>query len=127
MNQDTSLYTSKRQLKNLWQTYRIFSNRIELKLRPFGCIIIPFAQIAKIEKRSPLVVLDLFRGKTPIVEMIRTLKLDFADFYVHLDIEKRAGFWRHFRFTPDHPDTFLAEYQRAYRKFSTAAGRQVSE
>ena len=107
------LYTSEPCARSLWQTYRIYPDRLELDLHLFGKREIPLGEIQAIEPRPPLVVGDLFRGAYPLEEMVRTIKLDLADLFPHLAVIKSSGAWRQLRITPRDPAAFLAAWERA--------------
>jgi hypothetical protein len=98
------LYVSARSFRNLWHQYRIYADRIELDSF-FGRKVIPAGDILEVEVRPPLVVGDIFRGKG--FKNGLALKLDMADLCSHVAILRRSGLFRHIRFTPDDPDTFV--------------------
>lgn len=98
------LYVSARSFRNLWQEYRIYTDRIELKSF-FGRKIIPAGDIIDIEVRPRMVIGDLFRGKT--FKESLALKLDLADLYRHVAIHRRSGWLKYIRITPDDPETFV--------------------
>ena len=98
------LYESRRMFRNLWQRYRIYSDRIELR-SCVGTKIIPVDDILDVEVRAAPVIGDLFRGKGLAYSL--ALKLDLADFYCHVAIHRRSGWMKHIRFTPDDPDEFV--------------------
>ena len=58
-------------------------------------------------------IFDLFRGDYGLGELMRAPKLDMADLYEHVAIEKETGFWRQFRLTPDDPKAFVAAVEKA--------------
>lgn len=102
---DQPLYMSKRLLRNLWQQYRIYSDRIELR----SCVgrkVIWAEDIIEVQVRPPIVIGDLFRRKGWARSF--ALKLDLADFFHHVAIHRRSGWIKHFRFTPDDPETFVS-------------------
>ena len=98
------LYVSARSLRNLWQEYRIYADRVEL--RSFcGRKIIRAGDILNVEVRPPMVIGDIFRGKG--FKESLALKLDLADLYRHVAIHRRSGWLKYLRITPDDPDTFV--------------------
>jgi hypothetical protein len=98
------LYESRRLFRNLWQRYRIYPDRIEL--RSFvGSKTVPADDIVNVEVRESPVIGDLFRGKGLAYSL--ALKLDLADFFRHVAIHRRAGWIRHIRITPDDPEEFV--------------------
>jgi len=56
------LYVSARSFRSLWQEYRIYTDRIELKSF-VGRKVIPAGDIVDIEVRPCMVIADIFRGK----------------------------------------------------------------
>jgi hypothetical protein len=104
-NYDQPLYVSGRLFRNLWQQYRIYADRIELR----SCVgrkVIRAEDIIDVEVRPPVVIGDLFRRKG--LAQSFALKLDMADFFRHVAIHCRSGWIKHIRFTPDDPDTFVS-------------------
>jgi len=100
------IYVSRRTPASLWQEYRIFSDRVELQSRLlFHTFVIPANEILAIEVRPPLVGADIFRGKG--FRYIWALKIDNADFYRHVAIQRKSGFMKRIRFTPDNPEEFV--------------------
>lgn len=103
MNQQP-LYESRRMFRNLWQRYRVYTDRVEL--RSFlGAKIIRANDILDVEVRPAVVIGDLFRGKGPAYSL--ALKLDMADFFRHVAIHRRSGWIKHIRIAPDDPDEFV--------------------
>ena len=94
------LYVSKKSAKNLWQEYRVFSDRIELRTHFFGLVRVPMEDVEKVSVRPPVVIFDLFRGDYGIGKLALAPKLDMADANEHVAIEKDTGFWPP---VPDHP------------------------
>ena len=107
------LHESKASAKNLWQTYRIFADRIELDLHVIGTIRVPFEAIEQVVRRPPMVVCDVFRGDYGLGEIMRAPKLDLADLAEHVAIEK-DGFWKQYRITPDDPEAFVEAFEKAH-------------
>ena len=98
------LYESRRLFRNLWQQYRIYADRIELRL--FGrARIISAGDILDVEVRPAPVIGDLFRGKGLAYSF--ALKMDLADFYPHVAIYRRSGWMKHVRITPEDPEEFV--------------------
>ena len=91
------LYESKGSPQSLWNAYRIFSDRIELQCRFFFTkVIIPKEAFVKVDVYKPPVIRTAFWA----------LKLDLADFYTHVGIERNYGMLKQFRFTPTNPQEF---------------------
>jgi len=99
------LYESRRMFRNLWQGYRIYADRVELK-SSVGIKIIASDDILDVEVRPALVIGDLFRGRGFAYSF--ALKMDFADFYRHVAIHRRSGWIKHIRVTPDDPEEFAS-------------------
>ncbi len=98
------LYISRRLFRNLWQQYRIYPDRIELKFFSSRKVV-RAEDILEVEIRPGIVIADLFRGKGFAHSF--ALKLDLADFFRHVAIHRRSGWIKHLRFTPDDPETFV--------------------
>jgi len=91
------VYESKGTPRSLWNSYKIFDDRIELEFRLFFTkIVIPKASFVKIEVYKPPVIRTVFWA----------LKLDLADLYTHVGIERNSGFMKKLRFTPSDPNEF---------------------
>ena len=98
------LYVSARSFRNLWQEYRIYADRIEL--RSFvGRKVIPASDILAVEVRPRMVIGDIFRGRG--FKESLALKLDLADLYPHVAIHRRSGWFKYIRITPDDPEAFV--------------------
>lgn len=102
---DAPLYVSKPTVKNLWQQYRVYADRLELDTFPWGTVRVPLADLERVAIRPPLVIFDVIRGDYGLAEMMRAPKLDLADLNEHIALEK-TGFWKQFRLTPDDPHEF---------------------
>lgn len=102
------LHVSKRSLRNLWQEYRIYKDRLELRswllLRT---LVIPSADILNIEVRFRFVMFDLLRGKG-IVYTLLPMKIDFSDLFTNVAIQRRSGLIKNIRITPNNPAEFVA-------------------
>jgi len=94
---DNLIYESKGTPRSLWNNYRIFNDRIELQFRPFFTkIIIPRDTFVKVDVYKPPVIRTVFWA----------LKLDLADLYNHVGIERNDGFFKKIHFTPLNPNEF---------------------
>lgn len=91
------IYKSEGSFRSLWNTYSIFTDRIELEFRLFFTTIVI--------RRSEFVSVDLFRPPVFRTSM-GALKLDFADLYTHVGISRNCGFFKEIRFTPSNPAEF---------------------
>ncbi len=112
-NLDRPLYVSRRLFRNLWQSCRIYTDRIELQSF-IGRKVIRAEDIIKVEVRPPLVIGDLFRRRG-FAESF-ALKLDLADFFRHVAIHRRSGWTKYICFTPDDPDTFVGVCKSIMKK-----------
>ena len=97
------LYKSERMFKNIWQEYRVFDDRVELATI-FKTLVIPLEQVNRVAVANPY-------------RVGWRLKLDLADFYQHVDLDKATGLFRHLAFTPDDPETFRATLEAALTRF----------
>ena len=103
---DDLLYVSKRSLRNLWQEFRIYKNRLELQSwLLFRTFIIQSADIVNIEVRPRFVMFDLMRGKN--LAFALAMKIDLSDLYTHVAIHRRSGLLKHIRITPNNPSEFV--------------------
>lgn len=94
------IYTSKSNFKNLYNSYKIFEDRIELKAKVlFKKFIIKKEDLIYCKICPPPVIRTRFWA----------LKLDLADFYSHLEIKRRSGFFKYLRFTPDNLEEFRSK------------------
>jgi len=91
------VYKSEKAFRNMWHEYRVYDNRIELDTL-FKTVTINNADIEDISLFSPPVI------KTSIF----ALKIDMADFYTHIGIKRKKGYFKNIRFTPVFPEEFLA-------------------
>lgn len=104
---DTPLYTSKPTWKSLGNAYHIYADRIELRCR------FPFFFRTVIVKKDDLISINVF--KPPVIRTsFSALKLDFADCSEHVGIKRKNGFFKQLRFTPEHPDEFVAKVRELF-------------
>jgi hypothetical protein len=106
------LYKSKRKFQNLWQEYRIFDDRVVLTTF-FTTITVPFEQVEGITVANSY--------KEGLRAQMRGgrlgFKLDWADFYKHVVLDKVAGWFRHLAFTQDDPEIFRATLEAALTRY----------
>ncbi len=97
MQEGEPIYETKPSFRSLWQKYRIFNDRIELRGFCF-CrrIVIPADEVEEVQVFSPPVIKTVFWA----------LKLDLADLYRHVGIRRKRGLFKNLRFTPDDPERF---------------------
>ena len=95
-----ALYVSRRTFKSLWQTYRIYRDRLELQswilLHP---LVIPANEILTIEVRP-----SVFSGKKGFIWGV---KIDNCDLCRHVLLTRRWGFMKRIGFSPDDPEKFV--------------------
>jgi hypothetical protein len=115
------VYATKCVAKSLWQEYRIYDDRVELDTL-LGTITVPFEQVVGVEvAHSYLEGVRLhLRGLRP------ALKLDWADFHEHVVLDKNTGLFRHFAFTPDNPEEFVAALEGALARFRHQQGESIA-
>ena len=58
-----------------------------------------------------------------IGDLLKTVKLDFADLNEHIALEK-TGFWKQFRITPDDPRAFKAAVDEALAAYRARSERK---
>ncbi len=121
---DKPIYTSSSTVKSFWQEYHIYDDRLEFDT-VFGRVTIPFEHVETIK------VLDsdvkaLLRGDLRLKNFRPALKIDWANFFEHVVIDKSEGHVRRFLFTPDDPAAFKDALDEAVALFhesrSDAAG-----
>jgi hypothetical protein len=93
------------QKSKLWfLKYVIFDDRIKIQSPLlFYWFEIRFDDIEKIEIRKGPVFLDMWRQGLSLSYWFlpfRIIKCDLVDFFEHIMIEKRRGYWKQIRFTP---------------------------
>lgn len=107
-NIDTPLYASGPTWKSLGNAYYIYADRIELRCR------FPFFFRTFIITGDDLISIGVF--KPPVIRTsLRALKLDFADLSEHVGIKRKNGFFKQLRFTPEHPDEFVAKVRESFK------------
>lgn len=100
------LFISPRTRKSFWQEYRVYSDRIELECKvALQTLKIPREDVLDIQIRPPLVFVDLFRGKSFAYAF--PLKIDASDAHRHIALQRKSGFIKYLRFTPEDPDAFF--------------------
>lgn len=105
---DTSLNKSTSTKKSIGNEYSIYADRIELKCR------FPFITKTLIIKKDDIISIDTF--KPPVFRTsIRALKLDLADLNEHVGINRKNGFFKQLRFTPENPKEFVAKVKELFK------------
>lgn len=106
---DSPIYVSEKSVKSLWQDYRVFPDRVELRcwmlLRKF---VIPAEDLLDVEVRPPFSIRDISREKVRLKMHWWALKLDWSDFCEHVEIHRKSGVFKYIRFTPDNPARFVS-------------------
>jgi len=99
MKSEQPIYISKAGVRSFGNEYRIYNNRLELECKfLFQTFIIPLEELISIDIFKPPVIRTVFWA----------LKLDLADFYRHIGIEREKGYMKKLRFIPENPDEFIA-------------------
>ncbi len=99
------LYISRPSAKSLWQEYRIYDDRLELRFWLFlKRLTIPANKIVNLK-----VVPPAFKREkdSKFMAWFWGLFLDWAAFNRHVLVETKSYFARYLHFTPDDPDAFL--------------------
>lgn len=109
------IITSKCTAKSLWQSYSIFSDRLELHTL-LGNMVVPFENIEDVQK-SESDLKGLLHGNLQLKNFRPSLKLDFANFVEHITIDKTNGMIRRILFTPDNIDEFFNVLNVAMENF----------
>ena len=105
---DTPLYKSTSTKKSIGNEYSIYADRIELKCK------FPFITKTLVIKKNDIISIDTF--KPPVFRTsIRALKLDLADLNEHVGINRKNGFFKQLRFTPEHPKEFVAKVKELFK------------
>ena len=105
---DLPLYESRPAKKSMDNEYYIYADRIELRCR------FPFITKTLVIKRDDLISIDIF--KAPVIRTtFWALTLDRADFNEHVGIQRRNGFFKQLRFTPENPKEFVAKVKELFK------------
>ena len=102
---DTARYTSLRSARGLWQRHLVYTDRVELGTL-FGRMVVPLDEVEDIWVCGPLWG-GLGGGS------LRAVKLDWADVYEHVAMNKSGGWFRTVHFSPPDPAWFVAAVQAA--------------
>ena len=108
------LYVSKPTARSLWQVYRVYPDRLELKFWLFlKTLKVPAAKIVDIQ-----IVSSAFKKKhnQKFMAWFWGLFLDWAAFQRHVLVETKSYFARYLHFTPDDPDHFAAICQSILKR-----------
>lgn len=113
------VYTSPSTVKSLWQEYKIYSDRVELKTH-FGTLTVPLDEIERVEVRESDVK-GLMHGELQLKGFRPALKLDWANFVEHVVLDRAGGRIHRILFTPSDPTEFKSALQRALSERGSAA------
>ena len=98
------LYISKPSARSLWQEYRVYPDRLELRFWLFfKKLIIPVEKIVTLKVVSPK---SKKKENHPFMAWFWGLFLDWAAFQPHVLLETKSYFARYIHFTPDHLENF---------------------
>ena len=99
------LYISKPSARSLWQEYRIYHDRIELRF----WLLLKTLTISSNKIVDLKVVPPAFKTEkgSKFMSWFWGLFLDWAAFNRHVMIETKSYFARYLHFTPDEPEAFL--------------------
>jgi hypothetical protein len=112
------IYRSACSARNFWREYRVYDDRVELDTL-IRTLTIPLSDVRGIEVAHSFadgLKLQLRGG-------LMGIKLDWADLFPHVVLDKSTGLFRHIAFTPDDPDAFRSALDGAlarYRKMPDA-------
>jgi hypothetical protein len=110
------LYVSRPTVRSVWQEYRLFADRLELDLHLVGTIRVPLEDLTKVTVRPKGgVAFEVLRGDYGLKDLLRTVKLDWADLNEHVSVERETGVFRQFRLTPEDPAEFVRQVEAARR------------
>ena len=105
---DRPLYASSATMKSMGNTYLVYPDRIELRCR------LPFMWKTFVVSKEDLVAIDVF--KPPVIRTTwRALKLDLADLKAHVGLQRKTGFFKQLRFTPEDPEAFVAKVKEVFK------------
>jgi len=106
---DTPLYASTRTVRNLWQQYRIYPDRLELQSWILlHTVVLPADEIQAV-KVHPSVFggwIGLTRGMKRDFRDMWGIKIDFCDLCPHVLLRKKSGIFNAIGFSPDEPEKF---------------------
>jgi hypothetical protein len=96
------IYVSEKSVKNLWQDYRVYADRVELR---------SWAVLSTFVIRAE----DIVDVKVSTGLFTWGLKLDLADLFEHVELRRKRGLFRSLKFTPDNPERFVEACQSIMR------------
>ncbi|MEW5735256.1 MAG: hypothetical protein AB1921_10405 [Thermodesulfobacteriota bacterium] len=115
MTGETPLLVSPRRFRNLWQSYRVFPDRVELACwLVLHTFVIAADAVETVEALPATLSLESFKNPRRCV-FRSSLKLDLSDFFPHVLLRRTSGLFRNLRFTPDDPGAFAAAIEKIKR------------
>ena len=103
------LYISGPTARSLWQEYRVYPDRLELRFRIFlKTLIIPVEKIVQLKVVSSE---SKKKEKHPFMAWFWGLFLDWAAFQPHVLLVTKSYFARYIHFTPDRPENFVQAFK----------------
>jgi hypothetical protein len=118
---ENPLYKSKCSVKNFWQEYRIYDDRLEFSTL-FGMIVVPFSHVERVVVDESDVK-GLLKGDLKLKNFRPALKLDWANFVEHIVLDKSKGYIRRMLFTPDNCAAFKTALDGALAAFREKSDR----
>jgi hypothetical protein len=109
------IYVSESKAKSIWQEYRIYGNRIEFDTH-FGCMTVPFEHIEQAEV-SESEIKGMMRGDLHLKGFRPALKVDWANFFEHVVIDKSEGLIHRILLTPENPEEFVNTLNEAVSRY----------
>jgi hypothetical protein len=107
------LYISKSSARSLWQEYRIYPDRLELRFWLFMTTLsIPAKKVVSIQVVPPALKK---KENYKFMAWFWGLFLDWAAFHRHVLVETKSYFARYCHFTPDDPDAFAATCKSIFK------------
>jgi hypothetical protein len=123
---DQPRFVSACTLRSLWNEYRVYDDRVELDTL-FGPWRVPFEQVERVEVNEPILN-AVMHGRFDYSHWPGQIKIDLADMYEHVTLDKSDGFARKIHFTPKDPEGFKVALEEALAEFraSRAAGGKTA-
>jgi hypothetical protein len=106
---DMPLYTSRPTGKSMRNEYSIYADRIVLRCR------FPFLSKTFQIMREDIVSIQTEKPFQTIRWTFKVLKLDLADLFEHVTLERNNGFFTYLRFTPEDPGEFVRRAKEIFR------------
>ena len=97
------IYVSEKSAKNCWQDYRVYPDRIELR-----CWVVPKTFVIPAEDFVDIKIRSGLSLRDDVKVSWRVIKLDWSDLCEHVEIQRKTGWFKRLRITPDNPANFVA-------------------